>query len=60
MVEEVESHVRFDLIDLGKTDDAERIPLREILSKSRVFDIAASLSNLIPISFVEPRLELRD
>lgn len=60
VVEEVESYLRYDTIDLGEENDDNRIILWEILSRSRVFYVFVVLSNPTPISFIEPRLELRD
>lgn len=59
VVDEVESHLRFNVIDLDNKDDNDRIPLRKMLYRFKIFCIVP-LSNLTPISNTGPRLELRD
>lgn len=41
VVEEVDSRIRFDVIDLNEKDDNDIIPLREILTRFRTFYVVA-------------------
>lgn len=59
VIEEAESCLRSDVIDLGEQEEDDKIPLREILSRPRVFDTIAFLSNPSPIFFAEPRQRFR-
>lgn len=59
VIEEVKSHHRFDVINMDDKDEDDRIPLKEMLFRVKVSNIVP-LSNPIPISFTEPKLELRD
>lgn len=59
VIEEVDSHLRSDIIELDDIDKDDRISLREMKSSTKIF-IVVLLSNHIPISFVELRLKLRD
>lgn len=59
VTKEVESHFGLDIIDLNDKDKNDKIPLKEMLSRVKVSS-AVPLSNPIPTSFAEPRLEFKD
>lgn len=56
VIEEIESNLMSNVIDLDDKDKNDRIPLREIIFRVRASNIAL-LSNPTPISFIVPRLE---
>lgn len=59
IMEEVKCNLRFNVIDLDEKDEDDRIPLREMISRTRVLNVGP-LSNPTLISFADPRLKLRD
>lgn len=59
IIEEVKSLLKLDIIDLDDKDKDDKIPLREMLSRVKISNIAL-LSNPTPIYFAKHRLELID
>lgn len=57
VIEEVEGRRRSNVIDLNDWDENDKIPLRQMMSRARIFK-AAPLFNPTPISLIEPRLDL--